>query len=86
MYRGLIDLLNDDALLSGVIAHEIAHVVGRDKPQKANHPLTRLGALFALQNFHIDSETCGGKCTSFLTQPQSQAVSDRGLSLSTRLE
>ena len=27
VYTGLIDLLDDDALLSGVLAHEMAHVV-----------------------------------------------------------
>lgn len=29
MYTGLIDLLDDDTLLSGVLAHEIAHVTQR---------------------------------------------------------
>ncbi len=27
VYTGLIELLDDDALLSGVLAHEMAHVV-----------------------------------------------------------
>ncbi|KAG8935406.1 hypothetical protein FRC01_000013 [Tulasnella sp. 417] len=35
VYRGLIDLLNDDALLSGVIAHEIAHVTQRHAVENA---------------------------------------------------
>jgi metalloendopeptidase OMA1, mitochondrial len=29
IYSGLIDLLEDDTLLSAVIAHEISHVVQR---------------------------------------------------------
>lgn len=29
VYTGLIDLLEDDTLLSGVLAHEIAHVTQR---------------------------------------------------------
>ena len=29
VYRGLIDLLEDDPMLSGVLAHEIAHVQQR---------------------------------------------------------
>jgi Zn-dependent protease with chaperone function len=29
VYTGLIDLLDDDTLLSGVLAHEIAHVTQR---------------------------------------------------------
>lgn len=35
VYRGLIDLLNDDSLLSGVIAHEIAHVTQRHAVENA---------------------------------------------------
>lgn len=29
MYSGLVDLVDDDTLLSGVLAHEIAHVTQR---------------------------------------------------------
>lgn len=42
MYTGLIDLLDDDTLLSGVLAHEIAHVTQRHAVENVSGVVSRV--------------------------------------------
>ena len=38
MYSGLVDLVDDDTLLAGVLAHEIAHVTQRHAVENVSLP------------------------------------------------
>lgn len=40
VYSGLVDLVDDDTLLSGVLAHEIAHVTQRHAVENVSHDIS----------------------------------------------